>query len=135
MNPSVDLIDFQWTRCPDRYELAADVFDPPRARTAENVEKPIGPLAIKAKSEQFKSYRPLADFPHLFGIFANAASTSEGMLGFSNKFGLLGNLAPGPKPAFGRHVGSQMIEELLEYHSKMRDAYTSFERNDTNGVV
>jgi hypothetical protein len=124
----VNLIDFQWTRCPDRYEIAV-VKENPRDK------KSTAHQVITAKSERFESYRPLDGFPFLFSMFADADSTPKGMLAFTNGFGVLGDMEQGPPPAFGRHIHGQMLEELLQHHSMVRRALKAFEQNDPRELI
>jgi hypothetical protein len=124
----VDLIDFQWTRCPDNYEIVV-------VKENRRAQKPIAHQVINAKTERFESYRPLDNFPDLFATFANADSTPKGMLAFCNGFGVLGDLKPGPPPAFGRHIHGQRAEELLQHHSMVRRAFKAFEQNDPRELI
>ena len=136
-----ELIEFEWGRCPDGYEL---VRPPPRLRirdpfpsvrmvTLTQWTVPGAPnLFIKAKSARFERYRPLDRCPVLFDRFSKCPATADGMLAFCNEFGFLGTSY---KDSRMGDQASIIIGDLLAHHEQMRSALSSFERGNSSRLV
>jgi hypothetical protein len=80
MSAPMNVLEFEWSRCRDGYRIRAQ----PKPRSRESA------LIIESASANYELYRP-TEFPALFQVFADAPSTPEGILDFTNKYGGLGS--------------------------------------------
>jgi hypothetical protein len=122
----MDLIDFEWMRCLDGYELVDTSKRAPRRWLVRGAS----PFAIAAKSQRFEIYRPLK-VSALFDVFAKTQPTAEGMLRFANVYGLIGTTS---RPS-GRSRSEARLDELLAHHAAMREAVESFEKRDVDELL
>jgi hypothetical protein len=90
-------IELDWVRDPKGYRLA-ETGRPKMLRIVRN--------GTGNKPEDFQSWRPLASTDLLFKIFANIASTPDGVLKFVSRFGSL--TYEGWDPTKGEPVNSVM---------------------------
>ena len=103
----MELIDLEWWRCADGYELHG--------------------MGIESKSGRFEPYRPLSEFPALFDIFARKPPTAKGMLSFCNQFGALGSVIDSSPPLVRPAKTGELIDRSLELHAQMRSAVLFYE--------
>jgi hypothetical protein len=111
------LIEFKWTKCVAGYELA-------------NGEK-----IIRAVGSRWEESDPLVrnDF---YTVFARAQPTPQGMLEFSNRFGLLRALNENHAVPTGISMRTTAgIDDMLAEHRLLRTALRKYENGDPKHLV
>lgn len=128
----------EWPRCLDGYELVT-----PRPRPLGRRGQPSRPwsrlphegtpdLAVRAKSERFERYQPLATDSALFRRFADHPATAEGMLDFANAFGIPSGA--GQWPTEGKYSAAS-VDGLLSNHAALRRALDLHGIGDVSELV
>jgi hypothetical protein len=142
----MEIVDFEWWRHSDGYELDSAPTPPPRRRPRwwpkrmvdvrpqyERTFERYRHYAIRSKSGRLEPYRPLNEFPALFDIFSRKPRTPKGMLDFCNKFGLL--------EGHYRNVTGKLINvatacnPMLYHHSLMHEAVLAFELKQVDKAI
>jgi hypothetical protein len=106
--------DLRWSRCVDGYRLADDS------------------TVIESNSHDFEVYRPLA-IPALFAEFANQKHTAQGMLEFTNQYGLILGKGSGQISTGGsvtKRFTKAEVDDLLTHHAQFKSTLAAFEKGD-----
>jgi hypothetical protein len=131
----MELIDFEWWRCCDGYELVEATSSAGASRWKTTPDSRTPNFVIASKSKRFELYRPLSKSPVLFDIFARKPSTPKGMLKFCNEFGLLGSEAFAQPPVSRKRPTMERQGLGLESHARLRQAVLSFEHDNISAVI
>ena len=121
----MNLIAFHWQRCPDGYRIdgrdateaspAVTSITTGRRRTASVITGDSPGAYIAPNSSRREHTTPLTQEPALFAALAATPETPEGVLAFTNRFGLLGGFYLG-----SRAPQKMYIDEAYRYIQTFR---------------
>jgi len=128
----MELIEFQWARCLDGYEViqsrSVSVEGGRMIAVAHQEPGELVSGVIVAKSERFEVFRP-TEIPALFRRFADVPASAEGMRAFADKFGLLEG---GDREIL---VRANAVEGMLVQRAAICRAIDLFEAGDSMEVL